>query len=204
MKTTVKLGKFWGIPISLHAGWFLIFGMIPWSLAAGYFPAAYPDLLTSIHWALGGIISVLFFASVLAHELGHSYLTLRNKIPVSDITLFVFGGVSQIEQEPKSPGAEFRIAIAGPVVSLALAALFGGLWLMTQNIVWLAAPSMWLARMNLMLFLFNMIPGFPLDGGRVLRAIIWRCSSDFRMAARAASLIGQLIAQIIMGFGLLS
>ena len=202
MKATVKLGKFWGIPIGLHTGWFLIFGLITWSLATGYFPEADPDLLTPIHWALGGITSILFFASVLAHELGHSYLALRNNIPVRGITLFVFGGVAQIEREPESPGVEFRMAIAGPVVSLTLAALFGGLWLLGRNIGWLAAPTMWLARINLLLALFNMIPGFPLDGGRVLRAIFWHVSNDFSQATRAASRIGQFIAQVFMGLGL--
>ena len=164
MEANIKLGIFWGIPIGLHTSWFFIFGLITWSLATGYFPEAYPDLLMPVHWALGGVTSVLFFASVLVHELGHSYLALRNNIPVRGITLFVFGRLAQIEREPESPGAEFRIAIAGPVVSLTLAALFGGLWLLERETVWLAAPSMWLARINLMLALFNMIPGFPLDG----------------------------------------
>lgn len=202
MEATIKSGKFRNIPIGLHTGWFLIFGLITWSLAAGYFPAAYPDLLWLIHWALGGIASILFFASVLAHELGHSYLALRNNIPIRSITLFVFGGVAQVERKPESPGVEFRIAIAGPLVSLTLAALFGGLWLLGRNIVWLAAPTMWLARINLMLVLFNMIPGLPLDGGRILRAILWHASNDFSQATRVASRIGQFIAQVFMGLGL--
>ena len=130
MNANIKIGKIWGIPVGLHASWFLIFGLMTWSLASGYFPVEYPQLTSINHWTLGFLTSILFFASVLAHELGHAFLALRNKIPVRGITLFIFGGVAQIEQEPRSPGAEFRIAIAGPLTSLAVAGIFGGLWLL--------------------------------------------------------------------------
>ena len=141
---------------------------------------------------------------MLLHELGHTYLALRNGIPVRGISLFIFGGVAQISREPGTPGAEFRIAVAGPLTSLALAIVFGVLWLADQAIPYLAAPSMWLARINLMLALFNMIPGFPLDGGRVLRAVVWQITGSFYQATQVAAFSGQLMAFGFMGVGVFS
>jgi Zn-dependent protease/CBS domain-containing protein len=201
MEANLKLGRIWGIPIGLHVSWFLVFGLVTWSLASGYFPQEYPDLPTLSYWLLGAVTSFLFFGSVLVHELGHAFLALRNQIPVRGITLFIFGGVAQITQEPRSPGAEFRIAIAGPVASLGLAALFGALWLFDQSIPYLAALSIWLARINLILALFNMIPGFPLDGGRVLRAAVWQVTGNFHRATRLAASTGQVVALGFIGWG---
>jgi Zn-dependent protease len=170
-------------------------------MSSGFFPQAYPDLPVWAYWVMGLIATVLFFGSVLLHELGHAVLALREGVPVKKITLFIFGGLAQITREPRTPGAEFRIAIAGPLVSLALAAFFGVLWLTDQAIPYLAAPSMWLARLNLILAVFNMIPGFPLDGGRVLRAIIWARSGSMAKATRAAATVGQLVAFGFIGIG---
>jgi Zn-dependent protease/CBS domain-containing protein len=202
MKSGIRIGTIINIPIELHASWFLIFGLLTWSLAAGLLPQEYPELSSFWHWLLGGVTSILFFGSVLAHELGHSVLALRNKVPVRKITLFIFGGLAQIEKEPPTPGAEFRIAIAGPLTSLGLAAVFGSLWLLDQAIPYLAAPSIWLARINLILAVFNMIPGFPLDGGRVLRAAIWQWKGSYNLATRIAASVGQLVAFGFIGFGL--
>jgi len=194
MEANVKLGKIWGIPIGLHVSWFLIFGLLSWSLASGYFPETYPNLTRSTYLVLALVTSGLFFGSVLAHELGHSFIALREKIPVNGITLFIFGGVAQIAQEPRSSGAEFRIAIAGPIVSLALSAGFGGLWLLNRASPLVAAPSEYLMRINFILAAFNMIPGFPLDGGRVLRAIVWWFTKNFQRATQVAALSGQVVA----------
>ena len=194
MDANIKIGRILGIPIGLHISWFLIFGLITWSLGSGYFPEEYPQLSSTTHLLLGVVTSLLFFASVLGHELGHSVIALRNKIPVKGITLFIFGGVAQIGQEPKSPGAEFRIAIAGPLVSLGLAGLFEATWFLDQSVPLLAAPSLYLARINLMLALFNMIPGFPLDGGRVLRALVWWFTKNFQRASQVAAFSGQIVA----------
>ena len=202
MNSGVRIGRIISIPIELHASWFLIFGLLTWSLATGLLPQEYPELSTAWHWILGAVTSVFFFGSVLAHELGHSVLALRNKVPVRKITLFIFGGLAQIEKEPPTPGAEFRIAIAGPLTSLGLAAVFGSLWLLDQAVPYLAAPSIWLARINLILAVFNMIPGFPLDGGRVLRAAIWQWSGSYSRATRIASTVGQLTAYGFIGFGI--
>jgi Zn-dependent protease len=201
MEAGVQLGRIRGIPIGLHPSWFLIFGLITWSLATGYFPEEYPELPSAALWALGGLTSLLFFGSVLIHELGHAIVAQRNQIPVRRITLFIFGGVAQIEKEPSSPGVEFRIAIAGPLSSMSLALVFGGLFLLDQRIAYLAAPSVWLARINLILALFNMIPGFPLDGGRVLRALVWRFTGSFHRATKVAGSAGQLVALGFIGVG---
>ncbi len=201
MESRVHLGRVWGIPIGLHTSWFIIFFLITFSLAVGYFPEEYEDLSRAAAWVLGGVTSLLFFGSVLVHELAHAWVALRNRIPVRGITLFIFGGVAQIEREPPTAGAEFRIAIAGPIASLTLAGLFYLLYQIDQPIIYLAAPSIYLARINLLLGLFNMIPGFPLDGGRVLRAVIWRFTGDLRRSTRLAGGVGQLVAFGFMGWG---
>jgi len=202
MEASVKLGRVLGIPVGLHTSWFLIFGLVTWSLAMGYFPAEYPSLPPAAYWGLGAMTSLLFFGSVLVHELSHSVVAIRQGIPVRGITLFIFGGVAQIGHEPPNAGAEFRIAVAGPLASLGLSLGFGGLWLLDRAIPYLAAPSVWLLRINLLLAAFNLIPGFPLDGGRVLRAIVWKVTGDFQRATRAATFMGQLIAFGFVGIGL--
>lgn len=202
MDTSLRIGKIFGIPIGLHISWFLIFGLLTWSLAGGYFAQAYPQVPALVHLLLAVVTSGLFFASVLAHELGHSVVALREKIPVRGITLFIFGGIAQIGKEPPSAGAEFRIAIAGPLVSLALAGGFGALWLLDRGIPYLAAPSEYLMRINFILAVFNLIPGFPLDGGRVLRAVVWQISGSFQRANQVAVISGQLVAFGFIGLGI--
>lgn len=204
MKTNLNIGKIMGIPIGIHGSWFLIFLLITWSLASGYFPQEYPQISRIAILVMAVVTSILFFGSVLFHELGHSLIALRNKIPVKGITLFIFGGVAQIGREPGNPGAEFRIAIAGPLASLILAGVFGGLYLLDQRIPYLAAPSLYLMRINLILALFNLIPGFPLDGGRVLRAIIWKLSGNYQRSTQIASTSGQVVAFGFIAFGIFS
>lgn len=204
MESNIKLGRIRGIPIGLHWSWFLIFIMLGWSLATTNYPRGYPGLTPTLYWGLGFFSSAMLFASVLAHELGHSWVALRNNIAVRRITLFIFGGVAQIESEPDTPGKEFRITLAGPLVSFALSALFGAVYWLAQPIVVIAAPARWLAEINLTLALFNLIPGFPLDGGRILRSIIWAFTRSFQKATRAASLVGQLVAIGFIGFGFFS
>jgi Zn-dependent protease len=203
MKGSLSLGRILGIPIQLHVSWFLVAILITWSLAVGYFPQANPGWTPSTYWLVGFGASILFFASVLLHELGHSVLALREKVPVKSITLFIFGGVARIGREPETAGAEFRIAIAGPLTSLGLSALFWVLGTVLAGFDVVAAPLVYLARINLLLALFNMIPGFPLDGGRVLRAVIWAWHGSFRKATRWAAMSGQAIAFLFIGFGVL-
>jgi Zn-dependent protease/predicted transcriptional regulator len=201
MRGSLSLGKILGIPIRLHASWFLIAILVTWTLAAGYFPQENPGWTPASYWIVGAIASLLLFASVLLHELGHSVLALREKVPVKSITLFIFGGVAQIGREPPTAGAEFRIAIAGPLTSLGLAAAFGGLGALLSEYAVLATPLAYLGRINLLLALFNMIPGFPLDGGRVLRAALWQFGGNLRNATRWASRAGQVVAFLFIGLG---
>lgn len=204
MDASIKFGRIFGIPVGVHISWFIVFGLLTWSLSIGYFPNEYPQLPVLTHIILGVVTTLFFFISVLAHEFGHSIVALRNQIPVKGITLFIFGGVAQIAQEPRTPGAEFRIAIAGPTVSLVLAAAFGLAYLLDQSIAYLAAPSLYLMRINFILAVFNMIPGFPLDGGRVLRAFVWWATKSFQRATRIASFTGQLVAFGFIGWGIYS
>ncbi len=204
MNANIKLGNILGIPIGLHYSWFLVFALVIYSLSTGYFPQEYPTLSSGLYVLLAAATTLGFFGSVLLHELGHSVIALRNNIPVKGITLFIFGGVAQIKREPQTPGAEFRIAIAGPLVSLALAGIFGVMAVLEQQYPVLAAPSSYLMRLNLSLALFNMIPGFPLDGGRVLRSIVWKLSGNQVRATRIASAGGQIVAFGFIGLGVFS
>jgi Zn-dependent protease len=190
-----QIGRIFGIPIRVHASWFLVFAFVTWSLATGYLPDMLPGLSEPRYWTMGGVAALLLFASVLLHELGHSYVALRYRIPIRQITLFVFGGVAQMNREPPGPRAEFLIAIAGPLVSFVLGAVLLGVAAVANVGQGLIALGMLLGSVNLQLGLFNLIPGFPLDGGRVLRAGLWAWSGDFHRATRHAALAGQ-------GFGL--
>ena len=193
-----EIGKIFGIPIKVHASWFVVFAFLTWNLATGYLPDVLPGLSNLRYWGMGMVAALLLFLSVLLHELGHSYVALRYRVPISEITLFIFGGMAQMRREPPGPRAEFLIAIAGPIVSLALAGVLFSFVLVSssaQGLDGLVALGGLLGSINLSLGVFNMIPGFPLDGGRVLRAGLWAWSGDFYQATRSASLIGQ-------GFGL--
>ena len=204
MNASIKLGKIFGIPIGLHISWLLIFALITFSLGTGYFAQRFPQLSGQLNLVLALVTSLLFFTSVVLHELGHSVIALRNNIPVKGITLFIFGGVAQISREPETPGAEFRIAIAGPLVSFALAGFFGVIYVIGRSFPVLAAPALYLMEVNFVLALFNMIPGFPLDGGRVLRSIIWKLSGKYERSTRIASVSGQLVAFAFIALGVFS
>jgi Zn-dependent protease len=204
MNSSLTLGRIFGIPIRLHISWVLIALLVTFSLAGGIFPQQYPGWDTATYWVVGAITAVLFFGSVLVHELGHSVVALREGIPVRNITLFIFGGVAQIGREPATAGAEFRVAIAGPLTSLALAAGFGALSPVLRVLdTPLVAMASYLAQINLLLAAFNMIPGFPLDGGRVLRSLIWRWKGSVLTATRWASTVGRGVAFVFIGIGLL-
>ncbi len=204
MSATLRIGTVWGIPIRLHWSLGIVYVFLTWSLAAVFFPAAYPELPGLALWLLAAATGGLFFGSILLHELGHARVALRNGLPVEEITLLIFGGVAQIGERARSPGVEFRVAVAGPLVSLILTVVFAGVWWLDRSISYLAAPSEWLFRTNLMLLLFNLIPGYPLDGGRMLRALVWRLSGNERRAARAAYLSGRATALGLMAWGVAS
>jgi len=191
---TIPLGRILGIPIGLDPSWFLIFVLLTWTLAVSYFPGEFKNWPVAQYWIVGAVTAIMLFVSVLLHELGHSVIALRYKIPVRSITLFIFGGVAQIGAEPPSAVAEFWIAIAGPMVSFALAALFSLLQPIFTGIAPLLALAKYLAYINGTLSLFNLIPGFPLDGGRVFRAIVWGVTRNLRRATLIAANLGRVIA----------
>jgi len=208
MNSGFRIGKLFGININIDWSWLLIFVLMTWNLAA-VFGTAHPDWGLSLRWGMGALATVLLFASVLAHEIAHSLTARAFGIPVRSITLFLFGGVSNIERDPESPISEFLIAVVGPVTSLVLGAvllILGGTTFGTLNttlsdpvaIVAQMSPVttllLWLGAINIILGLFNLIPGFPLDGGRVLRSIFWAITDNIRSATRLASYVGRLIA----------
>ncbi len=197
----LKIGRILGIPIYLHPSWFIIFALITFTLAK-QLAGQHPHWTQTQHWSIGVLTSLLFFASVLFHELGHSVIALRYKIPVVSITLFVFGGLARIGREPDSARQEFNIAVAGPLASYVLA---GGFLLLTRvfpSSEMLGALAGWLGWINLSLATFNLAPGFPLDGGRILRAIVWGVTGDFTRATRFASRGGELLAYLMIVIGI--
>lgn len=202
----VKLGKILGFEISIDWSWLLIFFLVIYTLAVGYFPTFYPEFTTTTNWAMGTIAALLLFASVLVHELSHSIIARRYGTQVKGITLFLFGGVSQTTDEPKSPKEEFWMAIAGPITSFLLAVFFyllGGLGVVVGWSAPVVAVFSYLALINVLLGAFNLIPGFPLDGGRVLRSIIWSATNNLTKATRYASYFGQGFGYVLMGLGFL-
>ena len=202
-----EIGRALGIPIRVHSSWFLVFLFVTWSLATGYLPDALPGLSDPRYWGMGAIAAVLLFVSVLLHELGHSYVALRYRIPIGQITLFLFGGVAQMRAEPPSPKAEFLIAIAGPIVSFALGAFWLGLATASEWVPVLSGGQGFavlgglLGVVNVQLGLFNLIPGFPLDGGRALRAGLWAWGKDFHSATSRAALLGLGFGVLLAAFG---
>jgi Zn-dependent protease/CBS domain-containing protein len=200
-KHTISLGRILGIPIGLDPSWFLIFIFMTWSLATSYFPAEFKDWPQLQYWIVGAATAVFLFGSVVLHELGHSLVALRYKIPVNSITLYVFGGIAQIKSEPPSALAEFWIAIAGPAVSFGLALIFHLLQFIFTGIAPILALVKYLAYINGTLALFNLIPGFPLDGGRVFRSIVWGTSHNLRKATLIAAGVGRAIAFLFILLG---
>lgn len=200
-RPSVPLGRILGIPINLDYSWFLIFALLTWMLAANYYPAEFKNWSPWQYWITGAVTAILLFASVLLHELGHSIVALRFHISVRSITLFVFGGVAQIGAEPPSPRAEFLIAMAGPVVSFAMAGLFTLLQVPFAGIESVRGAAKYLAYMNAALAVFNLIPGFPLDGGRVFRAAVWALTKNLRQATLIAANVGRLFGFLFIFIG---
>jgi Zn-dependent protease/predicted transcriptional regulator len=203
----VPIGKAFGISLRLHYSWFFIFALVTWALAASYFPSEYPSWSLSVRIAAGLITSVLFFASVLVHELAHSIVSQRQGVPVQSITLFFLGGVSQITSEPKQPADEFRMAIVGPLSSLVIGGVLLGIYFQLRSGNTFAAQfataiAYWLGIINLFLGVFNLIPGFPLDGGRVLRSLIWWRSNNLKSATRIASNVGRAVGFLFIFGGI--
>lgn len=202
MRGSLGVGSIAGIKIGIHYTWLLAFALITWSLAVGFFPQGYPGFAASTYWILGASAAILLFVSVLVHELAHSFVARSRGIPVQSITLFVFGGVSNISGEARSARDEFAMAGVGPLTSLVLAGLFwGSLALLGGGTTPLGALLAYLALINALLAGFNLLPGFPLDGGRVFRSILWGITGNLAGATGIASLVGHALAWGFIGLG---
>lgn len=220
LRASISLGKIAGVDVGIHYSMFALLGLVSWSLAVGFLPDHFRGWQTGVYWATGAVSALLLFASVLVHELAHSLLAVARGFPVHGITLFVLGGVSNLRAESRRPGDEFAISLIGPVTSLTLSAAFGlamlgflsgprtgvELWFITlvhldnsagAAIVW------YLALINLLLAVFNLLPAFPLDGGRLLRSALWALSGSFSIATRVATRGGQITGLGMMGLGVL-
>lgn len=209
------LGRILGVSIEIDWSWLLIFFLITWNLAFGVFPRFHPQWSLGLNLTIGILASFLFFSSVLAHELAHSVVAKARGIPVSKITLFLFGGVANIQKEPESAKTEFFMAIVGPLTSIilglfflnlgginTLSGIFGNFEPSFSKLSPISTLLIWLGSINVLVALFNLIPGFPLDGGRILRAIIWAITKNFQKATFYASLAGQSIAWFFIFLGI--
>jgi Zn-dependent protease/CBS domain-containing protein len=197
----IRLGRFGGVEVRINWSWLVILALIVWSLADGVFPSQNPGLSRGVHLAMAVVAALLFFASLLLHELGHSWQARREGVEIDGITLWLFGGVSQFKTRFPSAGAEFRIAIAGPLVSLILGVVFvliavAGLPSAVDGV------AAWLGYINLALLVFNLIPALPLDGGRVLRAALWKIRGDLGWATRIGTDIGRGFGYLFIALGI--
>jgi len=201
LRASLRLGKVLGIPIEVNASWVLIFLLLTYVLAQE-FGAAQLDWPVAQRWSIAIVMVVLFFLSVLAHELSHSVVAKRQGIPVQSITLFIFGGVSRLAREPGRPLTEFKVAVVGPLSSILLSAIFGGLWyLLGARDSTLEVILFLLSWINLWLGVFNILPGYPLDGGRILRAAVWGLTGNHRRATQVATRSGQAIGALMVLLG---
>ena len=202
MKSSFRLGRIAGIEIGFHYSWLLAFVLIAWSLAQGFFPQYYPGWDVATYWVTGILAALFLFVSVLVHELAHSLVAIAKGLPVRSITLFIFGGVSNIEGEPERPQVELVMSVMGPLASLVLAGVFWGLrQLVGGEGSPLVAMLSYLALINALLAGFNLLPGFPLDGGRVLRSILWSTTGSLTRATNIAATVGRLFGWGLIGFG---
>jgi Zn-dependent protease/CBS domain-containing protein len=198
----IQVGKILGIPIYLDYSWFLILALLTWMLAQSYFPLEFKNWSKLAYWSAGFITSIFFFFSILLHEFGHAIIAKKYKLKVKKITLFVFGGVAEISKEPPKSSAEFWIAIAGPTTSFILAGIF---YLSAKFFIenqYLLASFRYLALINFILAIFNLIPGFPLDGGRIFRAIVWAVTKNYKRATTIAANSGRFFGYLFIMFGI--
>ena len=203
MPGSLRIGKIFGIDVYIHFSWIIIIVLMTWSLAIGWFPVLYHGFSAITDWVLGFFAAILLFVSVLLHELAHSVVARSRGLPVKDITLFIFGGVSNIEKEPGSPGIEFQMAVVGPMTSLLIGILsLGLLYLLGIPDSAVGAILGYLGFANILLGIFNLIPGFPLDGGRVLRSIVWKIDGNLRRATKVVTIVGQIISYLFIVVGI--
>lgn len=202
MNGTIRVGNLFGIPFYIHPSWFLVLGLVTWSYSSGL-AAEFPELSGGLALLLGLMTALLLFASVVAHELGHSFVAIRQGINVKSITLFIFGGLASLDKESKTPGEAFWVAIAGPLVSLLLCGIVTGVGVATAASGAAAAILGVLASVNLALALFNLIPGLPLDGGNILKSIVWKITGNPYKGVTFASRVGQIFGWVAVASGVL-
>lgn len=202
MNGTIRVGNLFGIPFYIHPSWFLVLGLVAWSYSSGL-AAQFPQLSGGLALLLGLITALSLFASVVAHELGHSFIAIRQGIDVKSITLFIFGGLASLEKESETPAEAFWVAIAGPLVSLLLCGIFTAIGVTTAASGPLAAILGVLAAVNLALALFNLIPGLPLDGGNILKALVWKITGNPYKGMTFAGRVGQIFGWVAIASGLL-
>lgn len=203
--TSVKIARLFGFDIRVHWSWILIFLLITWTFSVGILEEIFPDWATETRWATGAAVALVFFLSILFHELSHSIMARRFGIPISSITLFVFGGVSHLGREAETARQEFLVAVVGPLTSLGFAVVFGIAALAISPVSdGVAAIAVNLAAINTAIAVFNMVPGFPLDGGRVLRSAVWARNQDLVKATEIAAKVGAGVGYGIVGLGILS
>jgi Zn-dependent protease/CBS domain-containing protein len=203
----IKLFKLFGFQVGIDWSWLIIAVLIAWSLSTGYFPYLYKDLPTSTYWKMGILGAVGLFLSIIFHEMCHSLVARKYGLPMKGITLFIFGGVAQMDREPPSPKAEFMMALAGPLSSFLIALFFYGFYIMGKGSGW--SPPVYgvvgyLAMINGLLGAFNLLPAFPLDGGRVLRSILWKVKKNLRWATRISSYVGSAFGILFIVLGVIS
>jgi Zn-dependent protease/predicted transcriptional regulator len=201
-RSSIKLFKVFGIEIRLDYSWFIIFALFAYYFGFSYFPSVLPGTNAGIIAVITIITVVLFFTSVLIHEMSHSLVAKSRGTQVERITLFLFGGMAQIEKEPETPASEFTMAIAGPGASFVLALLFGIIWFVSGGFPYIQEPARYLTIINIILGVFNLLPGFPLDGGRVLRSIIWKVTGNLQRATFIASTAGRVLGFMIIAVGI--
>ncbi len=205
MRASFRLGRILGVPVGVNWSVVVIFALIAWALAASLFPRSYPGYSTFAYVVAGLAAAVVFFGGLLAHELAHSVVAKRNGIDVEDITLWLFGGVSKLKGEAKDPGAELRIAGVGPLVSLLIGVFFGVIAALVGVTSGRGLPLgvlSWLAGINILLAIFNVLPAAPLDGGRLLRAVVWRATGDRTKASVVAARAGWGLGILLIAVGL--
>ena len=200
MGQSIRVGRIFGVQIGIHPSWFVIALIVTYILAAGQLPAHYGGWGQATYWLVGAAISLLFFGSVLAHELSHALLARRFGLRVREITLFIFGGAASLEGDPQRPRDEALIAAAGPLTSLAIGAVLLGIGVLVGQ-EQLGAIVVWLGLINVTLGIFNLIPGFPMDGGRILRAILWKIRGDRLAATRNAAAVGRIFGYLMIAGG---
>ncbi len=202
MNGTIRVGNLFGIPFYIHPSWFLVLGLVTWSYSSGL-AAQFPQLSVGLALLLGLMTAMMLFACVVAHELGHSFVAIGQGIDVKSITLFIFGGLASLEKESKTPGEAFWVAIAGPLVSLLLCGIVTAIGVTTAASGPLAAILGVLASVNLALALFNLIPGLPLDGGNILKALVWKITGNPYKGVTFASRVGQIFGWVAILSGVL-